>query len=159
MTNYSAGHETRAGLIGPDRFDYPPNHVEAGNRLSWLLGRLDRHYGDRAAYVHLERDPVAVAESFLRRYHEGIIGAYNSQILMGLRMGADPLAVCLDYVDTVTTNIRAFLRDKRRAWTIAIESPQAEFRAFWRGVSAEGDLEAALAEFSVRYNASLEASA
>ena len=61
MTNWTAGHETRSHLTGPDRFAYPPRHIEADNRLSWMLGRLEQAYGADAAYVHLTRDAEAVA--------------------------------------------------------------------------------------------------
>ena len=45
IDNFSAGHETRSHLSGDARLDYPDRHIEADNRLSWLLGRLDRQYG------------------------------------------------------------------------------------------------------------------
>jgi len=76
-TNFSAGHETRLRRLGPDRFAYPVNHIEADNRLSWLLGRLDVAYGDSAAYVHLMRDEEATALSLLVRYSHNIMAAYH----------------------------------------------------------------------------------
>lgn len=158
MTNYTVGHETRAGDIGPVRFAFPDQHIEVGNRMAWLLGRLERQWGDRAAYVHLTRDADAVAASFLRRYHDGIMGAYNSHILMGLRMGDDPFAVCLDYIDTVSENIRLFLAGKSKVWRMAIDDEiEQEFARFWLEIGADGDLSAALAEFTVRHNSSAEA--
>ncbi|MEJ1383421.1 MAG: hypothetical protein RPV21_03475, partial [Candidatus Sedimenticola sp. (ex Thyasira tokunagai)] len=45
ITNYSAAHESRIQLIGDRRLAYPQNHIEADNRLSWLLGRLEHTYG------------------------------------------------------------------------------------------------------------------
>lgn len=51
-TNYTAGHETLRPRLGDERFAYPAYHVEADNRLAWLLGRLERHYGKDAFYVH-----------------------------------------------------------------------------------------------------------
>lgn len=45
ISNYSAGHETRTYLTGAARFDYPQSHIEADNRLSWLLGRLNKTFG------------------------------------------------------------------------------------------------------------------
>ena len=61
LSNWTSGHETRTHLLGPARLAYPDGHIEADNRLSWLLGRLDEAFGDRAAYVHLTRDPEAVS--------------------------------------------------------------------------------------------------
>ncbi len=41
VTNCTSGHETRVNHVGPERLSYPSNHIEADNRLSWFLGRLD----------------------------------------------------------------------------------------------------------------------
>ena len=42
VSNYTSAHESRSGLLGDAHFDYPDNHIESDNRLSWMLGRLDR---------------------------------------------------------------------------------------------------------------------
>lgn len=156
-TNFTAGHETRTHLTGPDRLAYPPGHIEADNRLSWLLGRLEAVWGDRAVYVHLTRDPEAVARSFERRFDRGIIRAYHTEILMGApRRSRDlpPIEFCRDYVATVTANIEAFLRGKSRVHRVRLESAKQDFAAFWQAIGAEGDLAAALAEWDIRHNAS-----
>jgi ferritin-like protein len=44
ITNYTAGHETRSTLLGEDRIAYPRQHIEADNRLSWMLGKLGKKY-------------------------------------------------------------------------------------------------------------------
>src|SRR5438132_14275765 len=94
LSNYSSAHESRMPLLGPERLRYPINHIEADNRLSWLLGRLDKAYADEAFYVHLIRDEEAVAASFVRRYDSGIMQAYRDPgILMGLSKHADPTAL------------------------------------------------------------------
>lgn len=54
ITNYSEAHESRCAMLGRERLNYPPNHIEADKRLVWLLGRLDKEYGDDALYVHLK---------------------------------------------------------------------------------------------------------
>ena len=78
ITNYSAGHELNTSEVGRARLDYPEDHIEVDNRLSWLLGRLDQAYGDRAFYVHLTREEEATARSFDRRWASrySIIRAY-----------------------------------------------------------------------------------
>lgn len=154
ITNYSAAHESRAGLFGPERLSYPPDHIEADNRLSWFLGRLDRAYGDAAFYVHLKRDDAATARSFVRRYDAGIIRAYRTGILLGAAPDADPLRLCLDYCETVNANIEAFLKDKTRKATVALEHAKHDFTNFWQLIRAEGDLSAALSEWDYVYNAS-----
>jgi len=153
ITNYSAGHETRSGLLGQRRFDYPQNHIESDNRLAWLLGRLEREYGDDAVYVHLIRDPTNTANSFASRANRGIMRAYRDGILLGVGEFESDEMVALDYVDTVNENIRQFLRDKTRAITFELESVTDRFHEFWDMIDAEGDYAAAVAEFQVRHNA------
>lgn len=114
ISNYTSGHETRCALLGAERFDYPNPHIEADNRLSWLLGRLQRHYGDNAFYVHLKRSDEETAKSFVKRYgyDVGIINAYRRSILLHLPTDAPATQVALDYCDTVNSNIELFFRDK-----------------------------------------------
>lgn len=155
ITNFSCAHESRIGALGKDRLDYPENHIEADNRLSWLLGRLDRAYGDNAIYIHLKRNNNDTAHSFTRRYSHGIIKAYRGAgILMGLPEESEPMSVCLDYCDTVNSNIDLFLKDKTRKMVINLEDIEQDFIAFWKFIGAEGDLDAALSEFHTRHNAS-----
>ena len=113
IKNFTCAHESRSGMLGADRFDYPENHIEADNRLSWLLGRLDETYGDNAVYVHLKRNGSDTALSFTKRYSGGIIKAYRGEgILMGLSEESYPMYVALDYCHTVNSNIDLFLKDK-----------------------------------------------
>ena len=154
ITNYSAGHETRTARIGEARFDYADNHIEADNRLSWFLGRLDRRFGDDAAYVHLRRDDEATARSFVKRFEHGIIKAYWNDVLMGQLPEGNPLSVSLDYCETVNENIRAFLKGKSRKMDFRLENATQDFARFWEFSGAEGDFERAAAEWETRHNAS-----
>ena len=155
MTNFSAAHESRAACLGDDRFAFPKQHIEADNRLSWVLGRLDRAYGDEAYYVHLSRDPEATAASFARRYRGGVMRAYRKGILFEHAAGKDPLDVCRDYCDTVNTNITHFLRDKSHTMTFQLESAKEDFARFWKWIGAEGDLDGGMAEWDRKHNASV----
>ena len=152
-TNYSSAHESRSGLLGEAHFDYPDNHIESDNRLSWLLGRLDRRFGDRAFYVHLTRAVEPVAASWAKRAHTGMMNAYRYAILWHCPKDATPYEVALDYCDTVEANIRLFLRDKTNGMEFRLEQARERFPEFWRRIGATGDLTAALAEFEVRHNA------
>lgn len=153
ITNYTAGHETRTRLVGPQRTEYPARHIEADNRLSWLLGRLELAYGRDAKYVHLVRDPDAVARSFASRWGQGIIHAYDQGLLLGAKAGRH--AVCRDYVETVTTNIKAFLADKPHRMLFRVENAAADWAAFWEWIGAEGDYKASAAEWAVLHNATV----
>ena len=156
IRNYTSGHETRAGILGKGRLAYPPNHIESDNRLAWFLGRLERQFPRDVFYVHLRREPMAVARSYARRLQPGMImPAYARGIYLGLQGGleTDALAVALDYVDTVTANIEAFLRGRDNGLTVHLETVSDDFPRFWQAIGAEGDLAAALAEFRINYNA------
>ncbi|HYP52343.1 MAG TPA: hypothetical protein VEQ42_02320 [Pyrinomonadaceae bacterium] len=157
-TNYTAAHESRSGLVGASRLSYPPNHIEVDNRLSWFLGRLEKAYGDEAFYVHLRRDDLATARSFVRRYDRGIIKAYREGILLGIPEDAEPLGVCLDYCETVNANVELFLKDKTKKARVSLENAKEDFKNFWGLIGAEGDLRAALSEWDVAHNASGRAS-
>jgi len=153
--NFSAGHETRTKLLGLERFNYPAAHIEADNRLSWLLGRLEATYGDNAYYVHLMRNEVATAQSFVKRYDGGIIKAYRGAgILMGLPESSNPMAVALDYCHTVNSNISHFLANKSHVMQVRLEHAKTDFAVFWQWIGATGNLDKALEEFDIKHNAS-----
>ncbi|QDV12615.1 hypothetical protein CA51_25010 [Rosistilla oblonga] len=154
IKNYSAGHETRSGSIGPQRLNYPHAHIEADNRLTWFLGRMDRQFGNDAYYVHLRRDPIKTAESFAKRYTRGIIAGYRSSVLLNPSRSELPIDVCLDYVETVTDNVSHFLKDKSHQIEMDIDRPDETFGRFWSEIGAQGDDAAAMQELRVRHNAS-----
>jgi len=155
ISNFTSAHESRCHELGEARFDYPDNHIEADNRLAWFLGRLDRRYGDNAVYIHLKRNRHDTASSYAKRlFPGGIIPAYRQGILQFLPAEVPHMSVCLDYYDTVNSNIELFLKDKSRKMTFQLENARQDFPKFWNLIGAEGDMAAALAEFNTAYNAS-----
>ena len=154
ISNYSAAHESRSTLIGEQRLAYPENHIEADNRLSWILGRLNNVYGDRAFYVHLSREKNKTAESFAKRNEFGIMKAYREGLLMQEQQNDTALELAQDYIETVEANIALFLKDKTHTIKFSLENAEMDFRKFWTDINAEGDLEAALTEWNTSYNAS-----
>lgn len=154
ITNYTAAHESLLHKTGSQRLAYPDNHIEADNRLSWFLGRLDYSFGNDAFYVHLKRNLDDTAESFSKRIDFGILKAYEQGILMHEqhRLTADDIA--RDYIDTVESNIKLFLKDKTHTINVSLENVKADFTRFWSSINAEGDLQAALNEWNIIYNAS-----
>jgi hypothetical protein len=153
MCNYTAAHETLLTRAGPARLDYPAFHIEADNRLSWLLGRLDERFGRDAFYVHLRRNPLTTARSFVRRAGFGILKAYREGILLGGPDGLTDDELALDYLRTIETNIALFLRDKPHRMRLNLESALTDFPGFWERIGADGDLEGALNEWLIRHNA------
>ena len=152
ITNYSSGHESRVGLVGAERLAYPNDHIEIDNRLAWFPGRLAAAYGDDAFYVHLRRDESATAASFVKRWNKPAMRAYRQGILWDVDAGTDRMDLALDLVRTLNSNIELYLRDKSATMTIDIEEATAAFPDFWARIGAKGDLEAALAELSVKHH-------
>lgn len=152
ITNYSSGHETRVGLIGADRLAYPDRHIEVDNRLAWFIGRLDAAFGDSAFYVHLLRDDEATAASHVKRWSKPAMRSYRNGILWDVDPDADRMALARDLNLTMNSNIELFLRDKSHKMTFQIEEAAATFPRFWEAIAAEGDLEAAVAELSVKHH-------
>lgn len=155
FTNYTAGHETRATVVGASRLDYPQGHIEIDNRLAWFLGGLDERYGDDAYYVYLTRDLDAVARSYLNRWHltVSIVRAFAQGILMKRDISAsERLDICRHYAEAVDQNIRCFLKDKPNVKFIRLESIQDEFEQFMAWIDAQGDTKKALEEWQVRHN-------
>ena len=152
INNYTAAHESRLGLLGEDRFRYPGNHIEADNRLSWFLGRLEKAYGDDAFYVHLVRNYVDTARSYAHRYHHGIIRAYRTAIVHVCLPEAAAFDVCADYCETVNANIAMFLKDKTNKMDFSLENAKEDFKKFWELIGAQGDLLSALSEWDIAYN-------
>ncbi|MEW8118334.1 MAG: hypothetical protein AB2792_14295 [Candidatus Thiodiazotropha sp.] len=154
ISNFSASHESRSTLTGEQRLSYPDNHIEADNRLCWMLGRLDHEYGNDAYYVHLTRDRQQSVQSFVKRKDYGIMLAYREGVLMGGQQ--QPAAeIASDYLDTVAHNIALFLKDKRHKMSFNLDRAGKDFADFWQWIGARGELEKALAEWQVHYNASV----
>ncbi|MCU7803000.1 MAG: hypothetical protein KZQ96_07360 [Candidatus Thiodiazotropha sp. (ex Lucinoma borealis)] len=153
ITNFTAGHESRSSLTGEQRLAYPTNHIEADNRLCWLLGRLDRQFGNNAFYVHLSRDRQGSANSFVKRADYGIMKAYREGILMGGQQ-QNAQQIAYDYLETVETGISLFLKDKTHLMHFSLENATDDFRDFWQFIEAKGNLERAITEWQTHYNAS-----
>ncbi len=155
-TNYTAAHESRTYRLGADRFAYPDNHIEVDNRLAWLTGRLDATFGDTPFYVHLRRNTAETTASFASRNSHGLMKAYRTGILPNLllrRPETPALDIATDLVDTLTANITLFLRDKSRVMEMSLETMADDFPKFWTWIGATGDLDAAMAAFQTRHNA------
>ncbi|MGB3239645.1 MAG: tetratricopeptide repeat protein [Geitlerinemataceae cyanobacterium] len=155
IQNYTSAHESRTGLLGDARFQYPENHIEADNRLAWFLGRLENAYGDRAFYVHLTRDREETAQSYSKRVHKtGIMNAYARGIIQGASPDTDLFDISLDYWDTVNSNIELFLLNKTHKMKFSLETAKEDFEKFWHWIGAQGDSSAALSQWDRQYNAS-----
>ena len=154
ITNYSSAHESLSSKTGALRFNYPLDHIEADNRLSWLLGRLDNKYADEAFYVHLARNNINVTASFSKRINFGILKAYEQGILMHEQHLLPAKDIAEDYIETVESNIKLFLKDKSKKINVSVETAKTDFTEFWDSIGAEGNLKKALKEWDTKHNAS-----
>ena len=160
LHDFTSGHETRGRSIGDERLDYPDQHIEADNRLSWMLGPLgERFDGTDVLYVHLRRRRGEVIDSFARRWDSphrtNILKAFAHGIIMRPSDWPDDrvLDVCAYYVDVVTSNIEVFLRGRRAMEMWLHELPET-FVDFVDAIGGTGDIDRACAELAVRHNAS-----
>ncbi|EKD59997.1 MAG: hypothetical protein ACD_54C01008G0001 [uncultured bacterium] len=97
-----------------------------------------------------------MAQSFVGRQNYGLIKAYRETMLLNLVLRApktDWTLIAEDMIDTITANITHFLRDKTKVMSVQMETVEQDFPAFWHWIGAKGDLNAAMAEWSVRHNA------
>jgi hypothetical protein len=140
-------------MTGEERLNYPDNHIEANNRLSWFLDRLDERFGNTPFFVHLRRNDADTAKSYsVRTFPGGILQAYRHGILMNVAGSTSNISVSLDYCHTVNSNISLFLKDKDKKIEVRLETIKEDFKAFWKAIGAKRDIDAALTEFDVQYN-------
>ena len=155
ITNFSADHESLAMRLGDARLNYPENHIEIDNRLSWYLGKLDQKYGDDAYYVHLQRDAAQVIDSFVKRKGFGIMKAFEDGLI---RLPSpdldDPRLLAKEIVEVGTSNIMQFLKGKKNQMEFHLENVEHDFPKFWNWIGAEGDFDAAVDCWSSKHNAS-----
>lgn len=153
VTNYTAGHESRRKYLLWDRVAYPDSHIESDCRLAWRLGMLERAYGKNAFYVHLTRNRQAVQMSYERKFlrkRQGGVAAWS--FMTTANPDRHLSLIVADMLETMTVNIEAFLRDKD-AIIGTLETADQWFPYFWERIDAEGDFDAAVAEFQHHYGA------
>lgn len=171
MTNFTSDHESLADRVGEARFAYAPGHIEVDNRLSWHLGGLAKRFPD-AYYVHLKREPSAVARSYLKRWQEprtpmgvvrhqarllrpwrSLVAVFGNGIIQRYERwpDAEKLAVSEFLVETIDDNIEEFLRDKNHM-VMDLETITEDFPRFWDWCGAEGDLDAAMQVWATPQN-------
>lgn len=154
VRNYTSGHDTGEGALAAERARLTDGHIEIDTRFAWFLGRLAEQAGPDTHFVFLTRDTTAIAQSYNRRWQnrKGILRGYCEMILQRDKPNED-LAIAADLVETIEANIRAFLVGRPHS-VIRLETWQADLPAFFETIGADVDLDAAMAAFSDRHNAS-----
>jgi len=114
--------------LGDSRIDYPENHIECDNRLSWFLPRLTRKYSTSAVLVILNKDHQQIAESYNKRWHNlGIMKAYSQGILMR-DFSENDVSVCKDYVESVYEHLSYFSKDWDKVVHVDLAAPETGIR-------------------------------
>jgi len=160
LTNYTVSHNSLREGPGFDHkwsvLQSKDQHIEVDDRLSWMLPVMERLHGDDAYYVHLWRDPAKVVRSYARpqrlylqgsllsTFYHGILGTPAEKRKVSAADAEKAGELC---VEVITGNIENFLESKPNRIFIDIDDPKESFRRFLQEIGAEGDLEAALAEF------------
>ncbi|HEV8485823.1 MAG TPA: hypothetical protein VGV87_19935 [Blastocatellia bacterium] len=87
--------------------------------------------------------------SILFSFSQGILQHYDEAERLSDR---ERYQIGLQYWDTVNDNIDLFLRDKSQKMTLWLHDIKDPFRSFWGRIGAQGDIEAAAAEWDTRHN-------
>jgi hypothetical protein len=160
IENFTSAHESASGRSDSERLSFPDQHIEADNHLLWFYGEMIERYGHDAHFVYLHRDEEEVAHSYNERWDRFGRAAFTRAFAYGLLQRenqwshAERIQVCRTLSHTMTRNIENMLGqvDPERVLRMSIAEPLEPFRRFWETIGAAGDLDAALGEFSVRYN-------
>ena len=104
--------------------------------------------------MHLSRNKDDVTASFSKRIGFGILKAYEQGVLMHEQHLLPAHDIAEDYIETVESNIKLFLKGKTNKIEISLETIKTDFTKFWDKIGAEGNLEKALKEWDMNYNAS-----
>jgi hypothetical protein len=123
LEGLTSAHESRTEYLGEARIDYPDNHVECDNRLTWFMQRLTKKYGKTGILVIVKRDVEKIASSYHKRWHKiYVMKAYSQGILMR-DLKDNNLEVCRDYVDYVYETLEYFAPQWKTVVYVDIDSP------------------------------------
>ena len=105
------------------------------------------HSGQKKVFFDSQAKKKVIAKG--RRW--GLTRGYAHRAIKYLIDGISPGL----WVDTVNSNIELFLKDKNKKMEFNLENAKQDFQRFWEFIGAEGNIDAALLEFDVTYNASI----
>jgi len=155
-TRFTVGHESNADLFLPERICYPPMHIEIDNRLVHYVELLKDQYGDDAAYVYLSREPEAIVDSYVRRWHLSISAVRAHGISTLMRAGSvergDRQHIARDYVRLMDARIRWHVARSSHGYLLRSDELRSELPRFWTHFGLGDGLEGATCALGNRYN-------
>jgi len=144
MTNFTASHDGDF----PD-LDFPDNHIAVGGCLFPVVPRLRRMYPE-ALFVWLRREREASIESWARKRSEsGRLTVDHHRDLWVPVWPSDPHGGAERLHDMVSGYLGLLPWDM----IFWLETAREQWPTFWNMIRAEGNYEAAIAEWDVRHNA------
>jgi uncharacterized protein YpiB (UPF0302 family) len=153
ITNYTSGHETKAGKID---INYADNHIEVDPHLYHYLPILLKKY-PTAIYVHLQREKEACVKSLSKRTSFKHWAAFAFQKKTCIQADIKKLADI--HYATVNAGIEQILfyhtlLRPENYLHLRLEKIHEKWDVFWHTIKAQGDYAKALQEFKIKYNAS-----
>lgn len=145
-TNYSVGHETKAGRVAD--WHYPDNHIEVSSQLVIAIPLLRKRYPD-AQWIHLVREREACSRSLARMTH--VMRAFS---WVWFQQPAPSLPAAGEVVyDLVNGLCEDMLGESWDYYRLQLERVHDDWRVCWDFMECEGDYEKSLAEWNTRHNA------
>jgi hypothetical protein len=146
LTNYSVSHNTIREGAGFDHkmraLESKDNHIEVDDRFLWRdPAKVVRSY-TKPRRLHLQG-------SLLNTFYHGILGTPVEKRKVSVADAEKAGALC---VEVINKNIEHFLAGKPHQIFIDIDHPAEKFRRFLEEIGAEGDVDAAVAEFETIYD-------
>lgn len=138
LSGFTSEHESRCSYLGDERINFPENHIECDNRLTWFLPRLTKKYGANSILIKVVRDKTAIAKSYNKRWSRiKIMKAYSQGILMR-GLAENNLDVCVDYVNNVYEQIDYFSKDWKHVITLDLNSPDEGLNELFKLLNVDG---------------------
>lgn len=154
-TNYTVGHESRAGRV--EDHQYPDNHIEVSAHLAIAIPVLQERY-PRARWIHLIRDREAFIRSAIEESPGGLLrfaGLWFQCNCNKIRKDKgegqgdilQPAAeLYYDYINALCKRLLQF------RLTVHLEQIKDEWLGVWDWLGLEGDFDASLKEWDRAYN-------
>lgn len=137
LTNYTCGNETRCGML-----EYPDRHIEINPQLRVCLSQLIDKY-PQSLFVHVIRERKSCIESLAALNHGIVMKAYEV-LYPTVVENATPLIIAKRFYDCENAIIASQLAQASNKLNFRLEAAKIDFTHFWKRISGEGNLEAAI---------------
>ena len=148
ITNFGTGHESRS-----PRLEYPRDWIEVSPHLRCCITTLCHRY-PFAKWVHLIREPQACIESLAALDHGEVMQAYGV-LFPSIMDSEQPNDIAYRYYwsenDSIAVQLKSLVTYENRM-TLNLETIKDQWHWFWQWIKADGDLQASLNSWDVRYN-------